>query len=225
MSFSTRSFYELSGNTTAIIPPPGNVSDGDYSDSEELDEYVSVSKDNTEEHSDTDSSDAEYVASGDDSSDSEPQPCSSKQPAPSNKSGKKGMKKTTNEYKWESVHLPPPNRNRPEIEYTSPAGVAYPIVYFRRLFTDDVIDMIVQQTNLYSVQTTGKSVKTDCEEIKTFLSMLILMGLINLPAYRDYWNQNCRIETGCQSSALKNFATSFTFVTIRIPTQLIVLQR
>jgi len=48
--------------------------------------------------------------------------------------------------------------------------------------------MIVEQTNLYSAQRNGISIDTDAAEIKTFLDLLIKMGVYNFPAYRDYWS-------------------------------------
>ena len=41
---------------------------------------------------------------------------------------------------------------------------------------------------MYSVQKTGKNMNTNRQEIKTFIGMNMLMGIIKLPQYFDYWS-------------------------------------
>ena len=58
-----------------------------------------------------------------------------------------------------------------------------------QLFLDDeILDLIVFQTNLYSQQTSDRPKLTTREEVKTFLAINLLMGLKRLPSYRDYWS-------------------------------------
>ncbi|KAL4090085.1 hypothetical protein QTP88_024986 [Uroleucon formosanum] len=65
-----------------------------------------------------------------------------------------------------------------------------PFSIFQLLFSNDILDLIVYQTNLYAYQIkmkTGKSyIPTDTNEIMTFLGMHILMGIKRDPSYRDY---------------------------------------
>jgi len=67
-----------------------------------------------------------------------------------------------------------------------------PFSIFQLLFSNDILDLIVYQTNLYAYQIkmkTGKSyIPTDTNEIMTFLGMNILMGIKRDPSYRDYWS-------------------------------------
>ena len=46
-----------------------------------------------------------------------------------------------------------------------------PIEYFRQFWTDDIIDLVVQQTNLYSRQKTGFSINTTKEETEQLMGM------------------------------------------------------
>ena len=64
--------------------------------------------------------------------------------------------------------------------------------YFSSFFPDDLVDAIVQNTNLYSVQCKGKSVNTNSKEIKTFIGINMLMGIVKLPQYFDYWSNTLR---------------------------------
>uniref|UniRef100_A0A8D0A1K3 PiggyBac transposable element-derived protein domain-containing protein n=1 Tax=Sander lucioperca TaxID=283035 RepID=A0A8D0A1K3_SANLU len=66
--------------------------------------------------------------------------------------------------------------------------------YFKRLFTDEMIQHIAHQTNLYSVQELGDLIKTNPGEIEDFLAMLLLMGVFDFPAMEDYWHPASRFN-------------------------------
>lgn len=67
-----------------------------------------------------------------------------------------------------------------------------PFSVFKLLFSDEVINLLVEQTNLYAQQRYMKTAKlytkTTNQEIMTFLGINILMGIKRLPSYRDYWS-------------------------------------
>ena len=55
--------------------------------------------------------------------------------------------------------------------------------------SDDIIDLIVEKRNLYA--TRGKKehkFKTDRDEIKKFISLIIMSGYHSLPSENDYWS-------------------------------------
>ncbi|KAE9521818.1 hypothetical protein AGLY_017789 [Aphis glycines] len=66
-----------------------------------------------------------------------------------------------------------------------------PINIFNTLFNDEIMNLIVFQTNLYAQQKqtkTGKSfIRTNLSEIKTFIGINLLMGIKKQCSYRDYW--------------------------------------
>lgn len=63
---------------------------------------------------------------------------------------------------------------------------------FNLLFSDDIIIMLVEQTNLYAFQRSQKTGKpytqTYIQELKTFFGINLLMGIKRSPSYRDYWS-------------------------------------
>ncbi|KAJ8942608.1 hypothetical protein NQ314_010029 [Rhamnusium bicolor] len=67
-----------------------------------------------------------------------------------------------------------------------------PFQVFQLFISDQLLDRIVYQTNLYAAQghiTSGKKyTQTDIDEIKVFLGINILMGIKHLPSYRDHWS-------------------------------------
>ena len=55
-----------------------------------------------------------------------------------------------------------------------------PYMNFKQSFDDDFIKHIADQTNLYSVQCTGKSINVDENEIQQYFGILLLISVIKL---------------------------------------------
>lgn len=80
-----------------------------------------------------------------------------------------------------------------------------PLEFFKLFLSDDLIDLMVEQTNLYHMQTKGTSLNVTADEIKDFIAINTLMGVVNLPAYTDYWSQGLRYEKIANIMPLKRF--------------------
>jgi len=75
-----------------------------------------------------------------------------------------------------------------------------PIDYFNFLFTDKLLDLLVEETNAYAVDillsTTSNNARistwfdTNKSEMKLFFSLIFLMGTIKLARIEDYWKTN-----------------------------------
>ena len=73
-----------------------------------------------------------------------------------------------------------------------PLNVKSPLEYFCQFFTEGIIDRVVEQTNLYSVQKNGKSIATNKEEIRSLIGMLMKMSIVRMPNYLSYWSRELR---------------------------------
>ncbi len=51
-----------------------------------------------------------------------------------------------------------------------------------------MIENLVEQTNLYSVQQEGKSVNTNKQEMEQLIEMQMLLGIVKMPYYENYWS-------------------------------------
>jgi hypothetical protein len=58
---------------------------------------------------------------------------------------------------------------------------------FSQFFADELVDLIVFQTNLYCMQI-GKPFMPSGEEIRVYLGISLYMGITRKPSYRDYWS-------------------------------------
>lgn len=75
-----------------------------------------------------------------------------------------------------------------------------PIDFFNLLITDDIMDLMVIETNKYAKRLKGeegrhrsriaKWAKTDRNELRIFFAIIISMGLVNVPKIQLYWSKN-----------------------------------
>ncbi|KAM4536507.1 piggyBac transposable element-derived protein 4-like isoform 1-T2 [Odontesthes bonariensis] len=73
---------------------------------------------------------------------------------------------------------------------------ASPLDVFSHIFTDEVWDMLVTQTNVYADQvrshtpSNSKWSPVSKQEMKSFIGLCLTFGIIKLPTRRDYWRQS-----------------------------------
>lgn len=86
------------------------------------------------------------------------------------------------------------------------ADTKSPLDYFHAFFSEDIIDLIVDNTNLYSVQSGAmKSVNVTKDDIKDFIAITLMMGVVQMPAYRDYWANDLRFPQIAEIMPLKTY--------------------
>ena len=70
-----------------------------------------------------------------------------------------------------------------------------PLEIFELFFSDDLVELVVEESNRYSREVMGderyaKWRKITADEIKALLGFSILMGIVELPSLDDYWKRN-----------------------------------
>ncbi|CAH0725058.1 unnamed protein product, partial [Brenthis ino] len=80
-----------------------------------------------------------------------------------------------------------------------------PYQYFKRLFDDELMEFICYQSNLYSTQSTGRSVDMTKEEYENFLGIDMLMSIVGMPSYKDYWSHQLRYDKIASVMPLKRY--------------------
>ncbi|CAG4963107.1 unnamed protein product [Parnassius apollo] len=64
-----------------------------------------------------------------------------------------------------------------------------PLAYFSRFFSDDILELIMEQTNLYATQQRTKHWEpVTVMDIRMVLGIIIMMGLHNVPTWDLYWS-------------------------------------
>ncbi|KAK2710316.1 hypothetical protein QYM36_013836 [Artemia franciscana] len=87
-----------------------------------------------------------------------------------------------------------------------------PINYFTEYLTEDFFEITANQTNLYSVQKTGKSIDTNVVEMKKFFGIHVAMEVFNLLRYRMYWGTRTRIPLIADTMNFNRFSRLRSFV-------------
>lgn len=119
----------------------------------------------------------------------------------------------TEEDQWKKVLYP----QNPDIDYFDSIQLenkqfmpsrTRPVIYFSQFFDHIVIDLIVQQTNIYAEQKRSHGWSSvDVPEIKAFLGIIVLMGLHPLPTIDLYWSSDpfFRVEEVARVMTCKRF--------------------
>ncbi|KAJ8970455.1 hypothetical protein NQ314_001227 [Rhamnusium bicolor] len=86
-----------------------------------------------------------------------------------------------------------------------------PYDIYKIFVTDEIIDYMVDQTNLYVQQIgpirrskTKSWVPTNHNEMETFIGILLWMGLFKLPKLRNYWSKNFLYENNISKTMTRN---------------------
>jgi hypothetical protein len=81
-----------------------------------------------------------------------------------------------------------------------------PLQFFRSLFTLELEQLIVDQSNLFATQTRPeKPLKMTQAELQQFLGSVLLMSLIKLPSCRKYWSSKYKVDLVAENLSNKRF--------------------
>ena len=81
-----------------------------------------------------------------------------------------------------------------------------PTEYVKQFLTDELLDYITDQSNLYSVQVNpNKSLQLSRNELSNFIGMVMAMSVYGLPATRMYWGGETRIPRIADVMPCKRF--------------------
>lgn len=108
-------------------------------------------------------------------------------------------------YKWKKVQPTFPAIEWSDNFHEPPQTDLTPLEYFKMFIDDHIIDNVVEQTNLYSMQKTGSEIKTDKKEVQQFLGCCVMMGIVTMPSYKMYWATDTRYPKVADTMSLKRF--------------------
>lgn len=89
--------------------------------------------------------------------------------------------------------------------FTVPENVKSPIEYFFFFFSSKVTDMIIENSNLYSVQKCRKPLNMTKTDLYDFIAIKCMMGIVKMPAYTDYWSKQFSFDKIADVMTLKRY--------------------
>uniref|UniRef100_A0A3B4WCX6 PiggyBac transposable element-derived protein 3-like n=1 Tax=Seriola lalandi dorsalis TaxID=1841481 RepID=A0A3B4WCX6_SERLL len=161
---------------------------------------------NGDENEDDPVEDPDYTPLNQESKGEVSQPREVPQPSTSTKKHLTGQE---NKFSWRKKPFEAPDCTFKGESVTPPDELPTPLQYFRRFITEEMIESLMEQTNLYSVQTTDtlKNVNTTVKELEILIGMYLRMGLCQLPGNRTYWENNTRCAMVADNMSRNRFQT------------------
>ncbi|XP_066581313.1 piggyBac transposable element-derived protein 4-like [Prorops nasuta] len=83
-----------------------------------------------------------------------------------------------------------------------PDNVKSPLEIFSCLVSEDILDIIVQQTNIYIQNNKPNATLITKDELRIFIGINIMMGIKKLPSYRDYWSSDPKLNDSFMQSLM-----------------------
>ena len=104
-------------------------------------------------------------------------------------------KPITHNYKWCNKRPPIRDTTFSGYEFSLPPNnvdTFTPLIHFQMFWKDILFTLLAEQTNLYSVQISSKSVNVTETELKQFIAIQMYMSIFKMPAYYMYWSRETR---------------------------------
>ena len=79
-----------------------------------------------------------------------------------------------------------------------------PLKYFKQFWDDEITNMLVKQTNLYSIEKSRVNINTNKDEIENLLAVQMLMSNLKMPRCEMYWSEATRYELAGSTLTLKS---------------------
>lgn len=98
--------------------------------------------------------------------------------------------------RWKTCHTSA-STAQPEWSHILPSAneILSPYQYFKGLLSDDLLELIVDESNLYSIQCNpAKPLNLTVQELEQFFGTVLHMSLFGLPATRMFWSNSSRIS-------------------------------
>lgn len=74
------------------------------------------------------------------------------------------------------------------VNYEMILNIKDPLEFFQLFFTEELLNVVVTETNKYGTQRDCNWIETTNDEIIKFIGLCFAMGLVRLPKLRDYWS-------------------------------------
>lgn len=100
-----------------------------------------------------------------------------------------------------SLLLPEPRTQLHDDEQLKLDNSFEPIDYFLLFFDDDILNLIVDESNLYA-QKKGVSLNLDKDDLLKVLGILLLSGYNHVPSFRMYWSSNIDLKNDLVASSM-----------------------
>lgn len=93
-----------------------------------------------------------------------------------------------------------------------PEEIPSPYSYFKMFCSDDIIQNLTDQTNIYSCQKNANTIDTNKAEMEVFLGIHLMMGIVSMPSMNNYWSGSTRFPLIADNMSRNRFQTLRQFL-------------
>ena len=111
-------------------------------------------------------------------------------------------------YRWRTTEPPVINTDFLGNSFSLPpenTDELTPMDYFQLFWKSSLNNLICDQTNLYSVQKTGKSICTTSDEIEQLIGIQMCMSVVKLPSFCMYWAVETRYPPVADAMSINRY--------------------
>ena len=128
----------------------------------------------------------------DDDSGETPPSSQQQQPVTASTGKSKKKSKVQEKFDWRKAEIEKVDLSWKGEPRQVPGILETPLKYFQKFFDDELLELIVEQSNVFALQTEGCNLCLTAEELKVFMSIILLFGVIKVPYYRMHWEAATR---------------------------------
>lgn len=117
------------------------------------------------------------------------------------------IQKFTLSYRWKKAVFRHLASVEEESDPIGDATIQTPLEYFYKIFSPDILTHILEQSNAYAVSKTGRTLGLSEDELRDFIAIHIIMGVVSMPSssYTDYWSLRYRHKLVANLMPLKRY--------------------
>ncbi|XP_022823361.1 piggyBac transposable element-derived protein 3-like [Spodoptera litura] len=115
------------------------------------------------------------------------------------------IQKYTLSYRWKKAVFRHLATMEEESDSIGDATIQTPLEYFYKFFSPDILTHILEQSNAYAVSKTGRTLGLTEDELRDFIAIHIIMGVVSMPSYTDYWSLRYRYKLVADLMPLKRY--------------------
>ncbi|XP_060801588.1 uncharacterized protein LOC132902025, partial [Amyelois transitella] len=108
-------------------------------------------------------------------------------------------------FQWTKRHFQHRAELEPDVFVSPLPDEKFPLEYFSDFLSDDILEDTCQFTNMHAVQTTGRSLNLTVDEMHEFFAINLMMGVMTMTSYLDYWNTETRYPLIADIMPLKRY--------------------
>lgn len=115
-------------------------------------------------------------------------------------------------FQWRKTVPPTPDTLFLDTFSPPPENDMTPLQYFKMFWDDELLTLLTEETNRYSIEVSGNCLNISIQEMEQFIGIQMQMAIVKMPNYELYWSCACRYEPIASVMSLKRYKSIRAFL-------------